>query len=163
MTARFRPICFLWEYPVRRRVSDKVGNTRNNRAELIEPIPEDTPKGEKSRNARNPRRSRRPKGCLTDFPIPANSSVPIHINLGQPTIQSDEMRTDRHCSRCSRSHPPRHRRNNCLSTRKDFYFVSVLLSGTVMLLGCFLYLRALSRHLLSGMTRRPTPRPPGHV
>jgi len=29
------------------RVSDKVGNTRNNWAELIEPVPDDAPKREK--------------------------------------------------------------------------------------------------------------------
>jgi putative SOS response-associated peptidase YedK len=31
------------------RVSDKVGNTHNNWAELIEPVPEDTPKREKTK------------------------------------------------------------------------------------------------------------------
>jgi hypothetical protein len=38
------------------RVSDKVGNTRNNWAELIEPVPDDTPKSEKKT-----KRAKRPK------------------------------------------------------------------------------------------------------
>ena len=45
------PFDLLRPYPEEdmksRRVSDKVGNTRNNWAELIKPVPEDAPKSEK--------------------------------------------------------------------------------------------------------------------
>jgi len=162
VTARFRPICSLWEYPVRRRVSDKVGDTRNNRAELIEPIPEDPPKREKKPKRTKHKKESPPQGLfdwfsdtselfgIDPYPSPTADNI-IGRDANRPTW-----------SQVVQLHPPRDRRN-CLSTQRDFYFVSVLLSGTVMLLGCLLYLRDLSRHLLSGMTRRPTPRPPEHV
>lgn len=45
------PIDLLRPYPEEEmkswRVSDQVGNTRNNRAELIEPVPDDAPKRDK--------------------------------------------------------------------------------------------------------------------
>jgi putative SOS response-associated peptidase YedK len=47
------------------RVSDKVGNTRNNWAELIEPIPEDTPRPEK-KDKRSKRKMEPPTQSLFD-------------------------------------------------------------------------------------------------
>jgi hypothetical protein len=52
---------------VRRRVSDKVGDTRNNRAELIEPIPEDTPKREKKLKRTKPKKESPPQGLFDWF------------------------------------------------------------------------------------------------
>jgi putative SOS response-associated peptidase YedK len=46
------------------RVSDKVGNTRNNWAELIEPVPEDSPKHEKPAKRTKPTKELPPKGLF---------------------------------------------------------------------------------------------------
>jgi hypothetical protein len=46
------------------RVSDKVGNTRNNWAELIEPIPDDTPKREKKPKRAKPKKEPPPQGLF---------------------------------------------------------------------------------------------------
>jgi putative SOS response-associated peptidase YedK len=46
------------------RVSDKVGNTKNNWAELIEPIPEDTPKREKKVRRAKPKKGPPSKGLF---------------------------------------------------------------------------------------------------
>lgn len=46
------------------RVSDKVGNTQNNWAELIELIPDDTPKREKKAKRAKPKKGLPSKGLL---------------------------------------------------------------------------------------------------
>lgn len=46
------------------RVSDEVGNTKNNWAELIEPIPEDIPKPEKKTKRTKPKKEPPPKGLF---------------------------------------------------------------------------------------------------
>jgi hypothetical protein len=48
------------------RVSEKVGNWRNNWAELIEPIPDDAPKPEKRQSVVNRQRNCRQKGPSID-------------------------------------------------------------------------------------------------
>ena len=62
------PLDLLRPYPEEEmqswRVSDKVGDTRNNWAELIEPIPEDTPKGEKKAKRAKPKKELPPKGLF---------------------------------------------------------------------------------------------------
>jgi hypothetical protein len=59
------------------RVSDKVGNTKNNWTELIEPIPEDT---------RDPRKSQSPKrNCRPNFLIDFSAE-------GDPLVPSDMLR-----------------------------------------------------------------------
>jgi hypothetical protein len=54
------PFDLLRPYPEEdlesRRVSDEVGDTKNNWAELIEPIPEDTPKVEKKPERKKPKK-----------------------------------------------------------------------------------------------------------
>jgi hypothetical protein len=45
-------------------VNDKVGSTRNNPAELIEPIPENKPKLEKEKKRARRKKSFRPTNCL---------------------------------------------------------------------------------------------------
>jgi len=46
------------------RVSSKVGNTRNNWAELIEPIPEEGPKSEKPSKPTRAKKEPPPKGLF---------------------------------------------------------------------------------------------------
>jgi putative SOS response-associated peptidase YedK len=46
------------------RVSDKVGNTQNNWAKLIEPIPDDFPKREKPSKRAKPKKEPPPKGLF---------------------------------------------------------------------------------------------------
>jgi putative SOS response-associated peptidase YedK len=46
------------------RVGDKVGNTRNNWAELIEPVPDDTPKQENTTKRAKSRKELPPKGLF---------------------------------------------------------------------------------------------------
>jgi len=62
------PLDLLRPYPEEEmkswRVSDKVGNTRNNWAELIEPIPEDTPKREKKVRRAKPKKGPPSKGLF---------------------------------------------------------------------------------------------------
>jgi hypothetical protein len=45
-------------------VSDKVDNIRNNWADLIEPIPDDTPKRKKVPKRTNPKEEPPPKGLF---------------------------------------------------------------------------------------------------
>ncbi len=60
------PLDLLRPYPEEEmkswRVSDKVGNTRNNWAELIEPVPEDKPK--KSSKRAGPKNETPPQGLF---------------------------------------------------------------------------------------------------
>src|ERR1700722_3146568 len=62
------PLDLLRPYPEEEmqswRVSDKVGNTRNNWAELIEPVPDDTPKREKKTKRAKPKRKLPSKGLF---------------------------------------------------------------------------------------------------
>ena len=62
------PLDLLRPYPEEEmqswRVSDQVGNTRNNWAELIEPIPEETPKREKKAKHAKPKKELPPKGLF---------------------------------------------------------------------------------------------------
>ncbi len=46
------------------RVSDDVGNTRNNWAELIYPIPDDAPKREKKPKRAKPKKGPPPQGLF---------------------------------------------------------------------------------------------------
>jgi putative SOS response-associated peptidase YedK len=48
------------------RVSDKVGNTRNNWAELIEPVPEDAPKPVKKEKRAKPKKELPPRGLFDE-------------------------------------------------------------------------------------------------
>jgi putative SOS response-associated peptidase YedK len=62
------PLDLLRPYPEEEmtswRVSDKVGNTRNNWAELIEPIPEDMPKHKKPAKRTKTKKEPSPKGLF---------------------------------------------------------------------------------------------------
>lgn len=62
------PIDLLRPYPEEDmkswRVSDKVGNTRNNWAELIEPVPDNEPKREKAPKRAKPKKEPPPKGLF---------------------------------------------------------------------------------------------------
>jgi putative SOS response-associated peptidase YedK len=62
------PLDLLRPYPEEEikswRVSDKVGNTRNNWAELIEPVPDDMPKREKASKHAKPKKESPPKGLF---------------------------------------------------------------------------------------------------
>lgn len=79
------PIDLLWPYPEEGmkswRVSDKVGNTRNNWAELIEPIPEDQPKPRKIPTAQSRR-----KNCHLDSSSKGRSLV--HNYAGFNAVQA---------------------------------------------------------------------------
>ena len=62
------PLDLLRPYPEEEmkswRVSDDVGNTRNNWAELIEPIPDDTLARKKKTKRAKPRNGTPPKGLF---------------------------------------------------------------------------------------------------
>jgi hypothetical protein len=62
------PLDLLRPYPEEEmkswRVSDKVGNTRNNWAELIEPVSEDAPKREIKTKRKKPEKELPPKGLF---------------------------------------------------------------------------------------------------
>ncbi len=62
------PLDLLRPYPEEElkswRVSDEVGNYRNNWAELIEPVPDDMPKREKASKRAKPKKEPPPKGLF---------------------------------------------------------------------------------------------------
>lgn len=62
------PLDLLRPYPEEEmeswRMSDEVGSTKNNWAELIEPIPEDTPKCDKKPKRAKPKRELPPRGLF---------------------------------------------------------------------------------------------------
>ena len=64
----YLPLDLLRPYPEEEmrswRVSDDVGNTRNNWAELIEPVPDDMTKREKNPRRAKPKKKLPPKGLF---------------------------------------------------------------------------------------------------